>query len=103
MVGARVVPVELALGPPADPLLLRVIGNGFADRQTLRDAANELKRIVNEQPETWNVHDSWGVDGFQVLGNTDQDALLLHVPQLVHDHAVVLVVHVQETRLGADQ
>ncbi|MEM7455985.1 MAG: efflux RND transporter permease subunit [Planctomycetota bacterium] len=77
IVGARIVPVELALGPPADPLLFRIVGNGFADPAVLRRAANRLKEIVNEQPETWNVSDSWGVKGYQVLVNVDKDRATL--------------------------
>ena len=60
VVGARVVPIELALGPPADPLVFRVVGSGFADPAQLKSISNEVKRIVNAQPETWNVTDSWG-------------------------------------------
>lgn len=75
--GARVVPVKLALGPPADPLVFRVIGSGFADPALLQQAADRLKKIVNEQPETWNVHDSWGVDGYQVLVNVEKDRATL--------------------------
>ncbi|WP_149494697.1 efflux RND transporter permease subunit [Roseiconus lacunae] len=77
VVGARIVPVKLALGPPADPLVFRVIGSGFADPALLRQAADRLKRIVNQQPETWNVHDSWGVDGYQVLVNIQKDRATL--------------------------
>ncbi|MCC9600884.1 efflux RND transporter permease subunit [Stieleria sp. JC731] len=77
VVGARIVPVKLALGPPADPLVFRVTGSGFADPAILRQAANRLKRIVNKQPETWNVHDSWGVDGYQILVNVNEDRATL--------------------------
>ncbi len=77
VVGARVVPVLLALGPPADPLVFRIIGNGFADPSVLRKASNRLKGIVDEQPETWNVHDSWGVNGYQVRVNVDKDRATL--------------------------
>lgn len=77
IVGARIVPVKLALGPPADPLLLRVIGSGFADPKVLRDTADKLKRIVDEQPETWNVNDSWGVNGFQIRVDVNEDQATL--------------------------
>lgn len=77
IVGARIVPVELALGPPADPLVLRIIGNGFADPDTMRGIASRVKRIVNQQPETWNVNDTWGVNGFQVRVNVDKDRATL--------------------------
>ncbi|QEG02263.1 Multidrug export protein AcrF [Stieleria maiorica] len=75
--GARIVPVKLALGPPADPLVFRVIGSGYADPALLRQAANRLKRIVNAQPETWNVHDSWGVEGYQIQVDVDKDRATL--------------------------
>ncbi|WP_153555146.1 efflux RND transporter permease subunit [Roseimaritima sediminicola] len=77
VVGARIVPVKLALGPPADPLVFRVIGSGFADPAVLRRTADSLKRIVNDQPETWNVHDSWGTDGYQVRVDIDKDRATL--------------------------
>ena len=77
IVGARIVPIQLALGPPADPLLLRVMGQGYADEKILRSTALKLKHIVDEQPETWNVHDSWGVNGYQVLVNVDKDRATL--------------------------
>lgn len=77
IVGARVVPVELALGPPADPLLLRVTGKGFSDPNVLRKAAIELKKIVDAQPETWDVSDSWGVKGYQIKVNVDNDQAAL--------------------------
>ena len=73
VLGARVVPIKLALGPPADPLVIRVHGSGFADPLRLRAAADELKSIVDEQPETWNVHDSWGAKGYQVRVDVDKD------------------------------
>lgn len=77
VVGARIVPIKLALGPPADPLLLRVIGSGFADPVLLGKTAEKLRAIVDAQPETWNVNDSWGVLGYQVQVNTDEDRATL--------------------------
>ena len=77
IVGARIVPVKLALGPPADPLLLRIIGNGFADPRVLRETSQKLERIVQAQPETWNVHNSWGVNGYQVRVDVDEDRATL--------------------------
>ncbi|MDA7980500.1 MAG: efflux RND transporter permease subunit [Pirellulales bacterium] len=64
--GVRVIPKELGLGPPSDPLVFRVTGSEFADIDELRRIANRLKQIVRAQPETWDVHDSWGIDGFQL-------------------------------------
>ncbi len=60
IVGARVVPIELVLGPPADPVVLRVTGDGFANLNQLRTAANRMKDIVDAEPDTWDVNDSWG-------------------------------------------
>ena len=77
VVGARIVPLKLALGPPADPLVLRIIGNGFADIKMLRRTSQRLEQIVNEQPETWNVHNSLGVNGFQIGVEIDEDRATL--------------------------
>jgi len=77
IVGARVTPVKLALGPPADPLVFRVMGSGVADPAVLRDVSERLKRIVDAQPETWNVNDSWGVNGYQVRVDVDRDRATL--------------------------
>ena len=71
--GVRVVPKELPLGPPADPVTLRIVGNGFADMKKLRDVANRVNTMVREQPETWNVNDSWGVSGYQLAIDVDAD------------------------------
>lgn len=71
IVGARIVPLKLALGPPADPVLLRVIGNGFAGANRLRTISADLQKIVRSQPETWNVNGSWGVNGYQVSVDID--------------------------------
>ncbi|MCM2373748.1 efflux RND transporter permease subunit [Aporhodopirellula aestuarii] len=77
VVGARVVPIQLALGPPADPLLFRISGNGFANPAVLRKAAKRLKEIVDDQPETWDVADSWGIDGYQIRVDVDPDRATL--------------------------
>lgn len=71
--GARVIPKELGLGPPSDPLVYRVIGDGFADMAQLHEIADRLKAVVRTQPETWNVHDSWGVSGYQLNVEPDTD------------------------------
>jgi len=42
IVGARVIPIELFLGPPADPVVLRIVGNGFTDLSEMRSAANQV-------------------------------------------------------------
>ncbi|TWU40636.1 efflux RND transporter permease subunit [Novipirellula artificiosorum] len=77
IVGARVTPMKLALGPPADPLVFRVLGSGFADPGVLREISGRLKRIVQAQAETWNVNDSWGVNGYQVHVDVDRDRATL--------------------------
>ncbi|MCR9199221.1 MAG: efflux RND transporter permease subunit [Planctomycetaceae bacterium] len=71
--GVRIVPIELMLGPPADPVTLRVSGNGNADIAQLRQAAEDVKDIIRDQPETWNVHDKWGIDGYELNVNIDED------------------------------
>lgn len=71
--GVSVVPKELGLGPPSDPLVFRVMGNGFAEMSTLHGVANQLKAVVRNQPETWNVYDSWGISGYQLQIDTDAD------------------------------
>ncbi|WP_339908944.1 efflux RND transporter permease subunit [Symmachiella dynata] len=71
--GARVVPVELALGPPADPVVLRVMGNGLANADELRRIANRVKSIVDAEPDTWDVNDSWGVSSQQLFVDVDSD------------------------------
>lgn len=70
--GARIVPKELGLGPPSDPLVFRIIGDGFSDIHTLRTISRQLKQIVHDQPETWNVYDSWGTSGYQLRIQTDE-------------------------------
>ena len=73
IVGARVVPIELFLGPPADPVVLRVIGDGFADQKELRTAANRVKAMIDAEPDTWDVNDSWGVPTQQLLVDVESD------------------------------
>lgn len=71
--GARVVAKKLALGPPAAPVELRITGDGFADISQLRRIATEVKDIIREQPGTWDIADSWGVDGFQLTVDIDEE------------------------------
>jgi len=71
--GARVVPEELKLGPPAAPLEIRVSGQGAANMQKLREIADNVKRLVIAQPETWDVNDNWGVSGYQLHVDIDED------------------------------
>ncbi len=71
--GARVVPKQLSLGPPAAPLVLRIVGDGFADIDQLRTITEDIKNIVRDQPETWDVHDTWGIDGFEMDVDIDEE------------------------------
>ncbi|APZ93584.1 efflux RND transporter permease subunit [Fuerstiella marisgermanici] len=71
--GARIVPKKLALGPPAAPVELRVIGDGFADVEQLRKTADQVKALIKQQAGTWDIADSWGVDGFQLRIDIDDE------------------------------
>jgi len=73
VVGARVVPRELFLGPSSDPVELRVIGPGFANRKTLRAYADRVKAMISSDDGTWDVNDSWGVSGYQLRVDVDED------------------------------
>jgi len=72
VVGARVVPRELFLGPSSDPVEIRVIGPGLANRKTLRSYADRVKTLVRNDPDTWDVNDSWGVMGYQLRIDVDE-------------------------------
>lgn len=71
--GARVVPKVLALGPPAEPVVIRVSGDGFANITELRKIADNIKNLVRDYPGTWDVSDTWGVDGFEVELDIDDE------------------------------
>ncbi len=71
--GARIVPKELYLGPSSDPVEIRVIGPGFADMKLLRRYADRVKEMVRNDPGTWDVNDSWGVAGYQLRVDVDED------------------------------
>ncbi|MFQ5982540.1 MAG: efflux RND transporter permease subunit, partial [Woeseiaceae bacterium] len=73
IVGSRIVPQELFLGPGADPVEIRVIGTGFADMKTLRRFANRVKDMAREYPGTWDVNDSWGISAYQMHVDVDED------------------------------
>lgn len=73
IVGARIVPQELFLGPGADPVEIRVSGTGFADMRSLRGFADRIKDMVRNYPGTWDVNDSWGVMGYQIDIDVEQD------------------------------
>lgn len=71
--GARVVPKALSLGPPAEPVVIRVSGDGFANITELRRISNDVKNLVRDYPGTWDVSDTWGVEGFQVTLDIDEE------------------------------
>jgi len=73
VVGARVVPRELYLGPSSDPVEIRVLGPGFADMKTLRGFADRAKQMVGKEQGTWDVNDSWGVPSYQLRVDIDED------------------------------
>ncbi|HCS54767.1 efflux RND transporter permease subunit [Rubinisphaera sp.] len=71
--GARITAKRLQMGPDAAPVELRVSGDGFADINKLRGIAEEVKLMLREQSGTWDIADSWGIDGFQLNVNVDQE------------------------------
>ena len=69
--GARVVVRKLDMGPGVDsPIAVRVLG---PDIPTLRAAAEEIKDVLRRAEGTLDVHDSWGLDGYQLLLEPDED------------------------------
>ena len=73
IVGARIIPQELYLGPSDAPVEIRVFGPGFADMNTLRGYADRVKSMVRNYSGTWDVSDSWGIPGFQLRVDVDED------------------------------
>ena len=73
IVGARIIPKKLALGPPSPPVELRVSGDGFADINRLRHIAEQVRAMIRDEPGTWDVYDSWGIDGFQLNVNINDE------------------------------
>ncbi|MFT7643295.1 MAG: multidrug efflux pump subunit AcrB [Pirellulaceae bacterium] len=71
--GVRVVPQELYLGPSEDPVEIRIIGSGFANMDVLRYWADRVKDLVRNDKRTWDVNDSWGISGFQLRVDIDED------------------------------
>lgn len=71
--GARVTTKRVQMGPPANPVELRVSGDGFADIGVLRGIAEELKEMLRSEPGTWDISDSWGIDGFQLNVDVDEE------------------------------
>ena len=75
--GARVTTKRLGMGPAAAPVELRVTGDGFADINELRRIADEIKLMLRDEPGTWDIADSWGVDGFQLDVDVDEEKAVL--------------------------
>ena len=71
--GARISPKALSLGPPSEPVLIRISGESFASIKRLRGVADRVKKLVENHPHTWDVHDSWGNDGFQIKLDIDNE------------------------------
>ena len=71
--GARITTKRLGMGPSAAPVELRVSGNGFANIDELRRIADEVKLMLRDEPGTWDIADSWGVDGFQLSVEIDDE------------------------------
>ena len=79
VVGARVIPRELLMGPAVDaPIGLRLfgprLGTGFADYDVMRGKADELKKLLQDAHGTWDVYDSWGSSSLQLDVDVDVDA-----------------------------
>ncbi len=71
--GARVTAKRLGMGPAAAPVELRVSGYGFANIDELRRVADEIKLMLRDEPGTWDISDSWGIDAFQLDVEVDED------------------------------
>lgn len=77
IVGARVVPQELQLGPSEAPVEIRVVGAGFADMPTMHRFAERVKDLIRNAYGTWSITDSWGVSGYQLKVDVDEDSASL--------------------------
>jgi len=78
ILGARIVPRELVMGPSVDaPIGLRIfgprLGVGFADINVMREQADGLKVILRKQPGTWDIYDTWGSSAYQLHVDVDED------------------------------
>ena len=74
IVGARIVPQQLQLGPSEAPVEIRVVGSGFADMKTMHHYADRVRELVRTTPGTWDVSDSWGISGYQLRVDVDEDS-----------------------------
>lgn len=71
IVGARVVPAMLTMGPPIEtPIGIRIYGQ---DPQKLHAVSDELKEILRTADGTVDVHDTWGAQSPQVNVEIDQE------------------------------
>jgi multidrug efflux pump subunit AcrB len=74
VIGARVIPRQLVLGPAIEaPIGLRIYGQGFADINIMRRLARDLKTIMAKQPGAWDVFDTWGEPSYQLSVDVDPD------------------------------
>ncbi|MCH7773443.1 MAG: efflux RND transporter permease subunit, partial [Bacteroidetes bacterium] len=78
VLGARVIPRELTMGPPLDsPIGIRIfgprLGVGFADLDVMNAQADRLEDILRNQPGTWDIYASWGSPGYELEVDVDED------------------------------
>ena len=78
IVGARVIPRELVMGPAVDaPIGIRLFGPNagasFADERLMREHGHKLMNILRAQEGTWDVYDSWGSPSYQLHVDVDED------------------------------
>lgn len=59
--------------PPPIRSYCASLATGLADANELRRIANRVKEIVDAEPDTWDVNDSWGVPGQQLFVDVDAD------------------------------
>jgi len=69
--GARIVARKLDMGPPVDsPIAIRLLGD---DIPTLRAYGRKLAAVLRSADGASDVHDSWGLDGYQLDVDIDED------------------------------
>ena len=76
--GARIIVRQLMMGPVVDaPIGIRIygprLGAGFADIAVMREQAEELAAIFRNRPDTWDIYDTWGSDGYQLRVDVEED------------------------------
>ena len=77
VLGVRIVPRELVMGPSVDaPIGLRIfgprLGVGFADLTVMREQADRLEALLRKQPGTWDNYDTWGSSAYQLHIDVDE-------------------------------